>query len=324
MYVTEFVTQLEYHLSHLACKNEHHRFEKLCVEVARRRIATNIFVATGPVGAGGDGARDGETYATELPYEVATWFSVRATTARVIVACSTKSDYKGKICEDVRRIQVARDGIFDRIVYFSNQVIAEGERRKLREKLGCTSDQLAIWDRFNIARVLAEPDLQWIAQHYLELPPEFVESLEPDDEFGLDFDDEDFYVPGQALVDALDVALALAPTEPCETSRAIADLHRRYVALYLALDRLPVTDQHAYELSRQYGEAADALREGGSSGANALKAYGLLDWQPSDRRLINAEDRLMASLNRTTTISHSGRLHIEEARVATFAGGGCG
>lgn len=93
MYVSEFVAQLEYHLSQMAAKNDHHRFEKLCVEVARRRIATNIFVATGPVGSGGDGGRDGETFDTALPHEVATWFSVRATTASVAVACST-GDYK--------------------------------------------------------------------------------------------------------------------------------------------------------------------------------------------------------------------------------------
>src|SRR6266568_3296093 len=204
MYVSEFVAQLEYHLSQMAAKNDHHRFEKLCVEVARRRIATNIFVATGPVGSGGDGGRDGETFDTALPHEVATWFSVRATTASVAVACST-SDYKKKIPVDVHKIRLARDREFDRIVYFSAQAIPAGERIGIQEKH--TAERLAIWDRHAIARALAEPDLHWVAKHYLDLPASIVEDLEPDDEFGLDLDDEDYYVPGQKLVEALEIAL---------------------------------------------------------------------------------------------------------------------
>lgn len=274
MYISEFIGQLEYHLSQMAARNDHHRFEKLCVEVARRRIATNIFVATGPVGSGGDGGRDGETFDTALPHEAATWFSVRATTASVAVSCST-GDYKKKISADVRKICLARDREFDRIVYFSAQAIPVGERIGLQEKH--LPARLAIWDRHAIARVLAEPDLHWVAKYYLDLPASLVEDLEPDDEFGLDFD-EHYYIPGQALVEALDFALALHSTESQATFSPIEDLQRRYVALHLALDRLPITDQHAYELSRQSDESARALRRVNSSGAEALRAYGLLNF----------------------------------------------
>ncbi|WP_418156067.1 hypothetical protein [Actinoalloteichus caeruleus] len=274
MHVSEFVAQLEYHLSQMAAKNDHHRFEKLCVEVARRRIATNIFVATGPVGAGGDGGRDGETFDTALPHEVATWFSVRATTASVAVACST-GDYKKKIPSDVRKILLARDREFDRIVYFSAQVIPSGERLALQEKHA--TERLAVWDRHAIARVLAEPDLHWVAKHYLGLPASIVEDLEPDNELGLDLDGEAYYVPAQALVASLGKALAMRPIKSQVVSSTVADLQRRHVALHLALDTLPVTDQHAYELSRQLDESARALRRLNSSSAEALVVYGLLE-----------------------------------------------
>lgn len=140
------------------------------------------------------------------------------------------------------------------------------------------AERLAIWDRYAIARALAEPDLHWLAKYYLDLPASIVEDLEPDDEFGLDLDDEDYYVPGQKLVEALEIALVLRPTESRVTSSPLANLQRRSVALHLALDSLPITDQHAYELSRQADECAQALRQINSSAAEALRAYGLLDF----------------------------------------------
>lgn len=274
MNVTELASLLEFHLGQMTAKNDHHRFERLCGEVARRRIAVNIVVATGPVGSGGDGGRDGETFDTELPDEACTWFSVRATTAHVAMACSARKDYKKKIPTDVRNISLSRDREFDSIVFFSTRTIPSGDQIRMRKKYAASG--LAIWDRLAIARALAEPDLHWVAQHYLDLPAKLFEGLEPDGELGWELNDEDYLVPGQKLVEALEIALALNPAETHVASSPIADLQRRHVALHLALGVSPITDQHAYELSRQSDESARFLRRVNSSGADALKRYGIL------------------------------------------------
>src|SRR6267378_6688113 len=54
---------LRFTLSQLAGKNGHHTFERLCFQLARRRIYSNLVPATGPVSAGGDQGADFETYA---------------------------------------------------------------------------------------------------------------------------------------------------------------------------------------------------------------------------------------------------------------------
>jgi hypothetical protein len=56
----------------------------------------------------------------------------------------------------------------------------------------------------------------------------------------------------------------------------LADIQNRYVALHLTLDKGSLDEQHAYNMSRQYDDLARQLREYGSSGAEALTAYGLL------------------------------------------------
>jgi hypothetical protein len=49
-------------LGSLAADNAHHSFEHLCRHVAKRRIASNVLPATGPVSVGGDQGRDFETF----------------------------------------------------------------------------------------------------------------------------------------------------------------------------------------------------------------------------------------------------------------------
>jgi hypothetical protein len=57
-------------LNELASRNEHHRFEEIATRVARKRISSNILIATGPVSSGGDQQRDAETYTTRIPDEL--------------------------------------------------------------------------------------------------------------------------------------------------------------------------------------------------------------------------------------------------------------
>ncbi|MFD5780420.1 hypothetical protein [Streptomyces sp. NPDC126933] len=277
MNTAEFADLIDYYLSQLASRNEHHRFERLCTEIARRRIATNLLVPTGPVSAGGDGGRDAESFESALPYEVSTWFSLRATTATVAVACSLEKEYAKKIRNDVARITASSDRKFNRIIFFSNQPIPSGKRMKLTKELSLNECTLAIWDRAAISHALSEPDMHWVAHHYLDIPAELVESVQPtEDPEGVPME-EIYYMPGQALVDVIHSALTIPKNHSCSTSIELMELQRRYVALHLSLDGLPLTRQHAYELSRKSDEAAKNLRDMGSSGAEALRAMGLLD-----------------------------------------------
>jgi hypothetical protein len=58
---------IAYALSRLSVHNAHHEFEHLCRHITRRRIASNIIPATGPVSAGGDGGADFETISVSAP-----------------------------------------------------------------------------------------------------------------------------------------------------------------------------------------------------------------------------------------------------------------
>jgi hypothetical protein len=48
---------IRFALSKLSSQNAHHEFEHLCRHIAKRRIASNVIPATGPVAAGGDQGR---------------------------------------------------------------------------------------------------------------------------------------------------------------------------------------------------------------------------------------------------------------------------
>src|SRR6266851_2625285 len=62
----ELTAFIRFQLSKMSTRNEHHKFEDLCRSFSRQRIARNIIPATGPVSAGGDQARDFETFLTYM------------------------------------------------------------------------------------------------------------------------------------------------------------------------------------------------------------------------------------------------------------------
>ena len=68
---TQLATQIRFHLDSLGESNGHHAFEQLCLGLTRRRIVSNVMPAAGPVAAGGDHGRDGEScwsvVASDLP-----------------------------------------------------------------------------------------------------------------------------------------------------------------------------------------------------------------------------------------------------------------
>src|SRR6202040_3518778 len=92
-------------LGSVAADNEHHSFEHLCRQVAKRRIASNILPATGPVSAGGDQGRDFETFRTYLlnsPIANSSFIG-RVANDPVAFACTIRDEdsLPGKIKDDV-------------------------------------------------------------------------------------------------------------------------------------------------------------------------------------------------------------------------------
>jgi hypothetical protein len=167
---------LRFALSQLAGKNGHHTFERLCFQLARRRVYSNVIPATGPVSAGGDQGADFETYPVGKVTAVGTEspFFARATDEKVLFACSIEKNVPAKVREDLKKAAAFQEKV-KRVVFFSNWDVPVGKRHALQktaeEQYGIALD---IFDSHAISDWLADPELFWIAEEYLSVPSEFV------------------------------------------------------------------------------------------------------------------------------------------------------
>jgi WD40 repeat protein len=146
-------------LEKLGETNGHHEFERLCVGLARQRVASNLIPATGPVGAGGDQGRDAESHWTD------------GATATIVIACTVqRGGVPGKIRRDLAKICARSDGV-RRVVYFTVAAVTVSQRHELqdeaRDRHGVALD---IWDARAIAEHLGDPDLFHLAVDFLHLP----------------------------------------------------------------------------------------------------------------------------------------------------------
>lgn len=168
-------------LDDLDGENDHHAFEQLCRELARRRIASNVRTATGPVSAGGDQGRDFETFRTyladELPFAIG--FVALASRDVVVFACTIQQDdLKSKFKSDINAICTQGTQV-DRVCLFATGKVSTRVRHDVENwAKGEHGIALEIFDRFVVAEWLAEPDLYWIAQEYLHLPAELAPQVE--------------------------------------------------------------------------------------------------------------------------------------------------
>ncbi|MET8282971.1 hypothetical protein [Micromonospora sp. NPDC005174] len=176
--IAEAEAYIQFRLGELASRNEHHRFEEIATRIARKRISSNILIATGPVTSGGDQQRDAETYTTRIPDELphSAGFSASASTAPVVVACTVQREkLKSKILDDLAGICDEDADSVSHVAFFSVHAISEGVTHDLkktaRETYGVTLD---VFCGADIATFLAEPDLVWVARHYLDLPSSLV------------------------------------------------------------------------------------------------------------------------------------------------------
>ena len=172
--IPELEAFIAYQLSQLSARNAHHEFEEIAVRVARRRISANILLPNGPVSAGGDQQRDGESYFTRIPEEVPPNADVGDPLSgeSVVIASTTQRDrLKAKVAADVGGICSPNAAPVDRIAFFSVESIPAAAvhtlQREAREKHNVALD---VFSGAQIAVLLAEPDLFWIAAHYLDVP----------------------------------------------------------------------------------------------------------------------------------------------------------
>lgn len=165
---------IRYHLGELGARNGHHEFEHLARHLARARVYSNVVPSTGPVGTGGDGGRDFETFATAIVSSrtAVPGFAHNASGLRkVAFACSLDQKIEAKIKSDVRKI--AGSGPVDEIVFFCERNVPVAKRHKLEQWAKSTHEvALQIFDGNAIAELLNERDVFWIAQEYLHIPAE--------------------------------------------------------------------------------------------------------------------------------------------------------
>ena len=168
---------IRFQLEHLTAQNEHHTFEEICYRIAKRRLSSNILPATGPVSAGGDQGRDAETYYTRLPEELpgTAGFVGRATTEPLVMACSVQKDrLEEKVRGDLNSI-CGKGGTVKAVAFFAVQEIPVAARHRLQEQARETHGvTLEIFDGHAVSHMLAEADLVWVAERYLDLPSHLV------------------------------------------------------------------------------------------------------------------------------------------------------
>jgi len=168
---------IRFQLSSLAERNGHHEFEHICRRVAGARIASNLLPASGPVSSGGDQGRDFETHPTELPAELGPHgrFLALASDDPIGFTCTIQqSSLRTKIVGDVAEIASTGPSV-KRVHAFVTGSISKAQRAKaIQEAADNHGIELVVHDALYLAEQLAEPDLYWVAQRYLDAPEEMA------------------------------------------------------------------------------------------------------------------------------------------------------
>jgi hypothetical protein len=183
--IPDLEAYISFRLNGLGERNQHHEFEQIAIRVARKRISANILVANGPVSAGGDQQRDGETYTTRIPAEMpgGAGFSAAVSESPVVIACTVQqTSLKQKILSDLAGICSETAAPVGHVAFFSVSSIPEAVSHEVakiaRELYGVTLD---VFSGSKLSTLLAEPDLVWVARHYLQVPAAMVPAPDVDE-----------------------------------------------------------------------------------------------------------------------------------------------
>ena len=164
---------IRFALDTLGERNAHHEFERLCLDVARRTLVSNLVPATGPVSSGGDQGRDAESFWTDLagaPSPVSA-FARLASGDKVVLACTIqKMGVPSKIRRDMASI-CGQGSTVQRVLYFTVASVPVGTQNKLKDEgREAHGVELEIFDAVALTQFLTEPDLYFLAERYLGLP----------------------------------------------------------------------------------------------------------------------------------------------------------
>lgn len=157
-------------LADLPARNGHHEFEQLAYRIVQARIAPNVMLPTGPVSAGGDAARDGETYWVVADDFDRSSFALSPAEGIVVgVTTTAKERLSAKIRKDVARC--CQDGGVRRIIYFVSESLPDGRRRAIVDTIQRTHGvPIDIYDRVKTAAELSSEDLFAVAVSWLHIP----------------------------------------------------------------------------------------------------------------------------------------------------------
>lgn len=172
------IQQIRFSISQLSARNGSFEFEHLCRHLTRLRICSNILPATGPVQSGGDQGRDFETFPTYFPKSSTgkNSFYDLISEEPAAFACSLEKNpakKNGKIEKDVNSILSSGEKVA-RIYFFSSEDIPVAKRHKIIEKIRKEKNiELVIHDAQSISELLADNELFWIANQYLNISADF-------------------------------------------------------------------------------------------------------------------------------------------------------
>ncbi|MFD5635769.1 hypothetical protein ACFWJM_16750 [Streptomyces sp. NPDC127077] len=169
----ELQHHIEVLLHLLGSRNQHHEFEAICLEVARKRFASNLIPATGPVSSGGDQGRDAETHWTEITAssgQATSVFDTLVSNEPTVMACTIqRSRVVEKIRKDLASI-CSRGRPVSRVIYFTLEPVAVSRRHRLCEEAEqIYGVHLEIMDGRALAVNLADKDLRHVARGYLHV-----------------------------------------------------------------------------------------------------------------------------------------------------------
>lgn len=181
--IEEIASQIRYQLSQMRAKNQHHNFERLAFHLMRMTVASNILPATGPVAAGGDQARDFETFrsyiaSTEIRDSS---FAALVSGRTIAFGCSLQVKISAKIRSDVATM-LASGATLDEIHYLCEVDIPVAERHGLQGWARLTHKvHLEIHDGQAMATELTNREAFWIAQRYLAVSADLLVNARNDD-----------------------------------------------------------------------------------------------------------------------------------------------
>jgi hypothetical protein len=173
--IEEIRSFIRFQISQLSIKNAHHEFERMCFDLAKQRICSNLLPSTGPVSSGGDQGRDFLSFKTYLDKNLSSESSFigSATNLAIVGACSLQEEYHTKIKSDTTKIMEYGLPV-DCILFFSGADIPISKKNELehwaRQKHNVLLD---IFDAWAITNLLTDSEIFWIAEQYLSIPNDF-------------------------------------------------------------------------------------------------------------------------------------------------------